>query len=115
LLYWQEYAVPFDLFIMNHSYLLQDELQYEVCMRGISSGSDVHMLRNLFRSTVSEGVPADMGNLRQLCIEDLCSKVVSKTAELQALVKKSSPNLPLLVLRLRMRLFHLTGGLGQCI
>jgi hypothetical protein len=57
-------------------------------MSGISSGSDVQLLRNLFRSTVSEGVPVDLGNLCQLCI-DLYSTFASKTVELQALVKKN--------------------------
>lgn len=65
---------------------------------------------------MSEGVPDDLGNLRQLCIEDLCSRIESKIVELHALVKKkSSPNLPLLVPRLRTELSHLTGGLAQCV
>lgn len=63
---------------------------------------------------MSECVP-DLRNLRQLCTDDLCSRAASKIVELRALVKKSSPNLPLLVPRLRTRLSHLTGGLAQCV
>ena len=80
--------------------MLQDELQYEDCVRGISV-SDVQLLRNIFKSMVSEGVPVDLDNLLQLCIEDLYSRVASKIVGLQALVKKSSLNLPLLVPRFR--------------
>ena len=45
----------------------------------------------------------------RICVVEL------RVVELQALVKQSSPNLPLLVPRLRTRLSHLTGGLSQCI
>ena len=41
LLYCQQYDDPFHLFITNPNYLLQEKLQYEVCVRGISSGSDL--------------------------------------------------------------------------
>jgi hypothetical protein len=64
---------------------------------------------------LSIGVLVDWDNLRHLCIEDLCSRFASKIVKSQALVKKSSPNLSLLVPRLRTRRSHLTGGLAQCI
>ena len=64
---------------------------------------------------MSEGVSVDLGNLRQLCIEELCSRIASKVVKLEALVKQSGSNLPLLVPRLGTRLFHLTSGLAQCI
>jgi len=46
----------FSLCKTNPNYLLKDELLYELLVRGISSDSDVHTLRKLFRAVVTDKV-----------------------------------------------------------
>ena len=55
---------------MNPNYLLKDELQYELSVRGISGDSDVQTLRELFRSVVAEKVQVDLRNLSTQSVED---------------------------------------------
>ena len=69
---------------MNPNCLLKDELQYELCIRRISSEFDVQTLPKLFLSLVSEGLPVDLSNSRWLVVEDLYGSVASKIVELQA-------------------------------
>jgi hypothetical protein len=74
------------LYSFNPNFFLKNELQYELCIRGISSVADVQTLRGLFRSVVSEGLPGDLSNLRSLGVDELYVSVESKIIELQRLV-----------------------------
>jgi hypothetical protein len=55
---------------MNPNFLLKDELQYELKIRGINSEADIQTLRKLFRSVVAEGLPIDLCNLYSLSVEE---------------------------------------------
>ena len=92
---------------MNRNYLLKDELQYEVCARGISSVSDVQTLRKLFRSLVTEKVPVDLRNLSTQSVEELHECVANMTLQLHALITQQKSELALLAPRFRTRLSHL--------
>jgi hypothetical protein len=96
---------------MNPKFLLKDELLYELCIRGISSDTNVQTLRRLFKSLVSEGLPVDVSNLSSLGVEELYGSVVIKTVELQNLVTQSKSGLSLLTPRFRTRISHLRGSL----
>ena len=89
---------------MNPNYLLKDEFQYELSARGISTDSDVHLLRRLFRSLVAEKVPVDLRNLRTPSVEELYERIVNKTLELQVLITQQKSELALLTPRFRTRL-----------
>ena len=56
---------------------LKDELQYELCIRGIGSEVDVQTLRKLFRYVVSVGLPVDLRDLRPLGVEELYGSAAS--------------------------------------
>jgi len=45
---------------------------------GLASFADVHTLRRLFRSVVSEGLPVDLSNLSSLGVDELYASVESK-------------------------------------
>ena len=97
--------------MLRNIYLLKDELQYELFVRGINSDSDVQTLRKLFRSVVAESLPVDLRNLSTQCVEELYECVVNKTLELQALITQQKSDLTLLTPRFRTRLSHLRGRL----
>jgi hypothetical protein len=98
---------------VNRNYLLKDELQYELCIRGIGSEADVQTLLKIFRTVVSESIAVDLStcNLRLLGVENLYGSVASKI-ELQALVTQPSSSLSFLTSRLRSRISHLRGRLA---
>jgi hypothetical protein len=96
---------------MNPIYLLKDELQYELSIRGISSDSDVQTLRKLFRSIVAEGLPVDLRNLSTQSVEELYERAASKTLDLQSMVTQQKSDLALLTPRCRTRISHLRGRL----
>jgi hypothetical protein len=48
---------------MNLNYLLKEEPQYEVPVRGIKSDRMVETLRKLFRSAIAEGVMVNLNAL----------------------------------------------------
>ena len=96
---------------MNPNYLLKDELLYELLVRGISSDSDVHTLRKLFRAGVTDKVTCDVRNLTTLRVEELFQAVDNKAVEMQNLIKQQE--LFQLSPRLRTHLQHLRGRLGH--
>jgi hypothetical protein len=96
---------------MNPSFLLKDELQYELRISGISSDADIRTLRKLFRSVVLRDLPVDLSNLNSLRVEDLYGSVASKIIELQSLLTQTKSSLSLLTPRLRSRISHLRGRL----
>ena len=66
------------MYSMNTNFLLKDELQYELNIRGINSEADVQTLRKLFRSVVAEGLRIDLCNLYSLSVEEIFVCVASK-------------------------------------
>ena len=97
---------------MNPNYLLKDELLYELLVRRISSDSDVHTLRKLFRAVVTDKVTCDVCNLTTLSVEELFEAVDNKAVEMQNLIKQQE-ELFQLSPRLRTHLQHLRGRLGH--
>jgi hypothetical protein len=96
---------------MNPNFLLKDELQYELCIHGISSDADIQTLRKLFRSVVSEGLPINLRNLCNLSAYKLYGRVASKIVELQYLVTQQKSTLSLLTSRFITRISHLRARL----
>ena len=96
---------------MNPNHLLKDELLYELLVRGISSDSDVHTLRKLFRAVVTDKVVCDVRNLTTLSVEELFESTDNKAGEMQNLIKQQEAELFQLSPRFRTRLKHLRGHL----
>ena len=96
---------------MNPNFLLKDELQYELKIRGINSEADVQTLRKLFRSVVAEGLPSDLCNLYSLSVEELFGSVASKIVELQGLVTQQKSDSSSLTSRFSTKIAHLRGRL----
>jgi pullulanase/glycogen debranching enzyme len=57
---------------------LRDEVRYELCIRGVSSESDVQTLRKLLSTVVTENVPVDLKHLKNLGIVELYSTFLTK-------------------------------------
>ena len=96
---------------MNPNFLLIDELQYELKIRGINSEADVQILRKLFRSLVAKGFPIDLCNLYSLSVEELFGCVASKIVELLDLVTQQNLYLSSLTQRFSTNITHLRGRL----
>jgi len=94
---------------MNPNYLLKEDLRYELLVRGITSDSDVHTLRKLFRAVVTENAPCDLSYLSTQSVEELFESVVDKTVELQNLIKQQEAQLTQLAPRFETWLHHLRG------
>jgi hypothetical protein len=71
---------------MDPDSLVKDELQYEICIRGIRADADVRTLTKVCRSVFSRDLPVELSNVRSLCVEDLYGSVASKIVELLSLV-----------------------------
>jgi hypothetical protein len=68
---------------MNPNYLLKDELQYQLLIRGIKSEAEVQTLRMLLRSA---NVAVNVSALSRKDIPELIQTVVYKVAEIQTIV-----------------------------
>ena len=67
--------------------LPRDELLYELLVRGISSSSDVHTLRKLFRAVRTDKVPCYVRNLTHRSVEEL-----SKPHTIRPWISRTSSN-----------------------
>ena len=83
----------------------------ELQVRGISSDSDVHTLRKLFRAVVTDKVPCDVRNLTTRSVEELFETIHNKAVEMQNLIKQQEAELFQLSPRFRTRVEHLRGRL----
>ena len=99
------------LYIMNHNFLLKDELLYELGIRGISSDAEVQPLHKLFQSVVLEDLLLDSSKVSSLGIEELYTSIVSKILELQDQVTQPKSGPSLSTPRFRTRIAHLRGSL----
>ena len=84
---------------------------YELQLRGISSDSDIHTLRKLFRAVVTDKVPCDVRNLTTRSVEELFETIHFKAVEMQNLIKQQEAELFQQSPRFRTRLEHLRGRL----
>jgi hypothetical protein len=76
---------------MNPNYLLREEIEYELRVRGLNLTSDVNLLRKVFRSVVTKMMPANLENLvREFDPQDHLEYISNKIQELEVLIKKSA-------------------------
>ena len=95
---------------MNLNYLLKDELQYELRVRGIKSDAQLQTLRKSLRSAISEGVVVNLNAITRKDIPDFLQAVVKKIVELQAIVELEYSDTPKVVTGVRARLSHVKVG-----
>jgi hypothetical protein len=67
---------------MNPNNLLRDELEYELHIRGIHTEGDVHVLRKIFRSVISEAVPIRPDILGEVELRELVVGISLEVSEL---------------------------------
>jgi hypothetical protein len=95
---------------MNPNYLLKEELEYKLSIRGIYSQGDVQLLRKNFRSVMSEDVPIKLENL---CEINPLERICFKAAEFERLVDNPSSHYAQLSTRVKTRVKHLTDRLSM--
>jgi hypothetical protein len=98
---------------MNPNYLLKEELEYELRIRGIYSQGDLKILRKIFRSVTSEDVPIKLENLGEINTLEQWECICFKVAELERLVDNPSSNYAKLSARVKTRVKHLTDRLSH--
>jgi hypothetical protein len=79
--------------IINPNFLLKDELQYKLGIRGISSEGEISVLLKLFRSVTSRLFTFQLDYLKSVSVDVWCSCIELKICELQSLVTPSLPSL----------------------
>jgi hypothetical protein len=75
---------------MNPNFLVKDELQYELRIRGISSAGDTAVSRKLFRSVIPRQLTLQWDYLESVSVAEWCSCIEQKICELQKTVSQSS-------------------------
>jgi hypothetical protein len=100
---------------MNPNYLLRDELEYELHIRGIHTEGDVHFLRKIFRSVISEAVPIRPEIFGEFELRKLVVGISLKVSELEGLVIQPNPSQLHLCTRVKTRIKHLTDHLLRII
>jgi hypothetical protein len=98
---------------MNPNYLLKEELEYELRIRGFYSQGDVQLLRKIFRSVMSEDDPIKLENLGEINPLEQWECICFKVAELERLVDNPSSNYAQLSARVKTRVKHLTDRLSH--
>jgi hypothetical protein len=96
-----------DTVTMNFNYLLRDEVQYELCVRGVNSDADVLALRKLLPSVIAQNIPVGLHHLRDVGSEQLYSFVYEKVGELQAQNTQPGSSAQAFVIRMKTRVSHL--------
>jgi hypothetical protein len=91
---------------MNPNYLLKQEIDYELRVRGINITGGVEFLQKLFRLVMTETVAIRLQNLGDFDPQEHLQYITSKTQELEV-----SPIGP----RLRTRVRHFSGRLTQLL
>jgi hypothetical protein len=94
---------------MNPNYLLKDELNYELGVRGIKSKADTQQLRKLFRSLVHENLYVEVSYLHERGFQELYQVALNKILEFQKVVDQQDTNLS----RLQTRAQHLTARVAH--
>jgi hypothetical protein len=100
---------------MNLNYLLRDELQYELCIRGVNSDADVSTLRKLLRSVIAENLSVDVQHLRDVGSEQFYSLVSEKVADLQAQSNQPGSSTQAFLIRMKTRVLHLRACLTHLV
>jgi hypothetical protein len=76
---------------MNPNYLLREEIEYELCVRGLNVMGDINLLRQVFRSVVTETVAVNLENLGgEFDPQEHIEYISSKIQELEVLLEKSA-------------------------
>jgi hypothetical protein len=103
---------------MDPNYLLKDEIEYELAVRGICCEVSVQDLRKIFLTNISRTLPLHFESLKLEATEEILGNISTKIFELQAYVEQIkeytadvTARVSTRLLHLRGRLLHLTAGL----